>query len=204
MEVDKELEKIFDDPLLDITDREAELFDIPTDMKKAMEKRQSADYIAQRKRCEDFESYRHRFTQVHKDLRTGKRCLLKLSKTENIEAGNFFIISGQLVLLESMDDAKWTENVRGRNGRTRCIYENGTETGREVVNSSTYNPAPRTAVVGIGSTDPGYVNMMNAAIATGSIDACKATASQIQAQAALAALQGTVPTPPPTTGSIDP
>jgi hypothetical protein len=45
---------------------------------------------------------------------------------------------------------------------------------------------------------------MNAAIATGSIDACKATASQIQAQAALAALQGTVPTPPPTTGSIDP
>ena len=127
MEVDKELEKIFDDPLLDITDREAELFDIPTDMKKAMEKRQSADYIAQRKLCEDFESYRHRFTQVHKDLRTGKRCLLRLSKTENIEAGNFFIISGQLVLLESMDDAKWTENVRGRNGRTRCIYENGTE-----------------------------------------------------------------------------
>ena len=86
----------------------------------------------------------------------------------------------------------------------KIIYENGTETGREVVNSSTYNPAPRTAVVGIGSTDPGYVNMMNAAIATGSIDACKATASQIQAQAALAALQGTVPTPPPTTGSIDP
>lgn len=127
MEVDKELEKIFDDPLLDITDREAELFDIPTDMKKAMEKRQSADYIAQRKLCEDFENYRHRFTQVHKDLRTGKRCLLRLSKTENIEAGNFFIISGQLVLLESMDDAKWTENVRGRNGRTRCIYENGTE-----------------------------------------------------------------------------
>lgn len=27
-----------------------------------------------------------------------------------------------------MDDAKWTENVRGRNARTRCIYENGTET----------------------------------------------------------------------------
>ena len=26
-----------------------------------------------------------------------------------------------------MDDAKWSENVRGRNARTRCIYENGTE-----------------------------------------------------------------------------
>ena len=127
MEVDKELEEIFNDPLLDISDQEAELFDIPADMKRAMEKRQSADYIAKRKLCEDFAKYRILFEQVHRDLRAGKRSLVRLSKTENIEAGNFFIISGQMVLLESMEDAKWTENVRGRNGRTRCIYENGTE-----------------------------------------------------------------------------
>ena len=127
MELNKELDKILNDPLLDISDKEAELFDIPTDMKKAMEKRQSADYIAKHRLCEDFYKYRILFEQVHKDLRTGKRCLARLSKTENIEVGNFFIISGQMVLLESMDDAKWTENVRGRNARTRCIYENGTE-----------------------------------------------------------------------------
>ena len=38
MNIDKELEDIFDDPLLEISNREAELFDIPKDMRKAMKK----------------------------------------------------------------------------------------------------------------------------------------------------------------------
>ncbi len=127
MEIDKELEEIFDDPLLDMTEREMELFDIPKDMKEAMEKRQKADYIAQHKLCEDFAKYRGMFSQVHRDLRQGKRSLSRLSKTKNIEPGSFFFIAGQMVYLESMEEAEWTENVRGRNGRTRCIYENGKE-----------------------------------------------------------------------------
>lgn len=127
MDINKELEEIFDDPLLDISDKQANLFDIPEDMQKAMKERKQADYIAQRKLCEDFEQYRPLFKQVHQDLKLGKRNLVRLSKTENITAGNIFVVSGELVLLESMTEAKWTENVRGRNARTRCIYENGTE-----------------------------------------------------------------------------
>ena len=127
MDINKELEKIFDDPLLNISNKEASLFDIPEDMQKVMKDRKHADYIAQRKLCGDFEQYRPLFKQVHQDLKLGKRNLVRLSKTENIEAGNIFVISGELVLLESMAEAKWTENVRGRNARTRCIYENGTE-----------------------------------------------------------------------------
>ena len=128
MDIDKELEEIFNDPLLNLSDKEKELFDIPKDMGAIMSNRNKADYVAQRKLCENFDEYRELFIQVHKDLKNGKRSLVRLAKTENIEVGSVFVIGGQLVYLESMDEAHWTENVRGRNGRTRCIYENGTET----------------------------------------------------------------------------
>lgn len=127
MDIDKELDEIFDDPLLDLSEREVLLFDIPADMRKVADRKNKADYVAQRKRCDDFERYCPLFLQVHQDLKAGRRSLVRLSKTKNIEVGNIFVVSGQLVLLESMADAKWTENVRGRNARTRCIYENGTE-----------------------------------------------------------------------------
>ena len=81
--IDKELEEIFDDPLLEISNREAELFDFPTDMRKSM-KRNSADYVAQHKLCENFDEYRPLFQQVHQDLRQGKRSLIKISKTINL------------------------------------------------------------------------------------------------------------------------
>ena len=115
------------DPLLDVNEREVELFDVPEDMRMVMTAKNKAEYVAQRKVCGDFEHYRPLFQKVHQELKEGKRSLVRLSKTENIEVGNFFIVSGQLVLLQSMTDAKWTENLRGRNARTRCIYENGTE-----------------------------------------------------------------------------
>ena len=46
MDIEKELEGILDDPLLDLSEEEAKLFDIPQDMRKAMTKKK-ADYIAQ-------------------------------------------------------------------------------------------------------------------------------------------------------------
>ena len=58
MDIDKELEKILDDPLLNISEKEAELFDIPTDMRKAMTARNKAYYVAQRRLCEGFDQFR--------------------------------------------------------------------------------------------------------------------------------------------------
>ena len=49
MDIDKELETIWDDPLLDLSQKELGLFDFPSDMKKVMESRNKADYVAQRK-----------------------------------------------------------------------------------------------------------------------------------------------------------
>lgn len=126
MDINKELEAIFDDPLLKLNDEEQSLFDMPQDMRRVIA-RKKPDYVAQHKLCENFEDYKPLFEKVHQELREGKRMLVKLAKTSSVEVGQYFIVSGQLVFLESMDDAKWKENVRGRNARTRCIYENGTE-----------------------------------------------------------------------------
>ena len=123
--IDKELEDIFDDPLLEISDREAELFDIPTDMRKSV-KRNSADYVAQHKLCENFDEYRPLFQQVHQDLRQGKRSLIKISKTINLLPSHYYIVDGQMLLLEMIGEKKQSSNSLP-DGRTRCIYENGTE-----------------------------------------------------------------------------
>lgn len=126
MDIDKELEEIFDDPLLNISEKEVELFDIPADMRKSMEGRNKADYIAQRKLCEDFELYRPLFQQVHQDLKQGRRSLVRISKTINLQAGHYYIAEGQMLLLESIGERTTSSNFLP-DARTRCIYENGTE-----------------------------------------------------------------------------
>ena len=108
MDIDRELEEILDDPLLDISDKETELFDIPADMQKAI-KRNKADYIAQHKLCEDFEHYKPLFKQVHQDLMSGKRSLVKITKTVNLQVGHYYVVDGQLLLLEAIGS---TGNLR--------------------------------------------------------------------------------------------
>ena len=127
MDIDKELEEIFDDPLMDVSYQEARLFDIPTDMKGVMaNKKESPDHVAQRTLCEDFAQFKPLFGNVHHDLKTGKRQLLKISKTTNLQEGRFYLVDGQMVYLASVLDKRKGSNG-SLDGRTRCIYENGTE-----------------------------------------------------------------------------
>lgn len=126
MNIDKELEEIFDDPLLNISETEAKLLDIPEDMRKAKDPKKKADYVAQRKLCENFDKYQPLFKQVHKELKEGKRNLIKVSKTINLQAGHYYIVDGQMLLLESYEAKRQSSNFLP-DGRTRCIYENGTE-----------------------------------------------------------------------------
>ena len=59
MDIDKELEDILNDPLLEMTEKERSLFEIPEDMKKVIEKKRSkADYVAQRKPVKNFTNIR--------------------------------------------------------------------------------------------------------------------------------------------------
>ena len=126
MDLKEELEELFDDPLLEISSKEASLFDIPSDMRKVMESKKQPDYVAQHKRCEDFALYQPMFREVHEELRSGKRSLIRVTKTASMEAGGFYIVGGQMLYLDRVD--KLEKSVNGTlDGRTRCIYENGTE-----------------------------------------------------------------------------
>ncbi len=125
MDIDKELKEIFDDPLLQMSEQEKKLFDIPQDMRKVIAKKK-ADYVAQRKLCENFDDYKPLFEKVHQELKEGKRSLLKINKTATLAAGRYYFVSGQMLLLEKIGELKKSSNFLP-DARTRCIYENGTE-----------------------------------------------------------------------------
>lgn len=71
----------------------------------------------------------------------------------------------------------------------KIVEENGVEVSREVINKSTYKVSPRAAVVGVNTDNPAYAARINAAVASGSIDKCKAEAAAIKAEMAAAAQQ---------------
>ncbi len=71
----------------------------------------------------------------------------------------------------------------------KVVYEDGVEVSREQINSSRYAPSPKSAIVGVGSANPDYTNYMMSAIASGSIDNCRAAAAQVQAAQAAAQAQ---------------
>lgn len=125
MDIDKELEEIFDDPLLKVSYEEAKLFDIPQDMRRVIAKNKP-DYVAQHRLCENFADYKSLFDKVHQELKTGKRSLVKINKTATLAAGRFYFVSGQMLLLEQIGELKRSSNFLP-DARTRCIYENGTE-----------------------------------------------------------------------------
>ncbi len=64
----------------------------------------------------------------------------------------------------------------------KIVKENGVEVSREQVNSSSYKMSPRTAVVGVNTSDPNVYNEIMAAIGTGSIDHVKGVAAALYAQ----------------------
>ena len=125
MDIDKELEAIFDDPLLKMSEEEESLFDIPQDMRRVIAKKKP-DYVAQHKLCENFQDYKPLFAKVHQELREGKRSLVRISKTATLTAGRYYFVGGQMLLLEQIGELKKSSNFLP-DARTRCVYENGTE-----------------------------------------------------------------------------
>lgn len=92
--------------------------------------RAQADFVAQRKPCKDFEKYEPLFKQVQKELAEGKRKLIPF-KMGNLKAGNYYVHNGILFLLESVHFTRKAhyrkDGTRVReDGRTKCIFENGT------------------------------------------------------------------------------
>jgi hypothetical protein len=89
-------------------------------------------YIARRTQCAEYDSkYRPLFESVSKEISEGKRRVTSFNP-DDLEAGRFFILQGMLTYLErdaSVDqtfDFNSGSKIR-RDGRTRCIFNNGTE-----------------------------------------------------------------------------
>lgn len=116
-----------DDPLLHVDEKEALLFDMPADMKKVIG-RKKADYVARYVPCADFDRYQPLFELVHAELKHGRRSLVKVSKTASLVAKHFYMVDGVMLYLESIEDTYMDTGNHLMNGRTRCIFENGTET----------------------------------------------------------------------------
>lgn len=87
--------------------------------------RSDPDFVAQREVCADFDQYEHLFDQVQRELKDGTKKLSTFVESE-MKQGDFFVLSGVLIYLEKIDDP-YRGNSKKINRRTRCIYENGTE-----------------------------------------------------------------------------
>ena len=121
---DEKLAEILKDPIFSVSAESSSLFDIPAYMKEA-EERAKAEYIAKRKKCENFDEYEPMFKNVHRKLKDGSCKLVKFKETHMTE-GTFFVVSGVLTYLDKVHTLKKDSNHK-IDGRTRCIYENGTE-----------------------------------------------------------------------------
>lgn len=93
---------------------------------RASADKRAAEEIANRKKCEQFDSFKPLFVQVKKDLDSGIRQTRPFQTMAEIKRGEFFIVGGQIAYVAEVGEEFMTEYER-RDSRLRVIYDNGTE-----------------------------------------------------------------------------
>lgn len=121
---------IENDPLGLLDDDTAGLFELKN-IKATEKSRAETDFVARRKPCKDFYKYEQQFKDVQKDLKDGKRKLIGF-KLGNLRQEAYYVHNGILFFVEKIEITKKDhykpDGTRVReDGRTRCIFENGTE-----------------------------------------------------------------------------
>lgn len=124
---EEQLEEIMNDPLFDDIESGGDLglFDVPEYMRQRLEARKEAEYIGKRRPCEDFDKYADGFKEIHHGLKSGKYKLIKFS-VKNLKVGSYFVEDGVVGFLAAFDD-EGVNRHGDRDGRTRVIYEDGSE-----------------------------------------------------------------------------
>jgi hypothetical protein len=87
---------------------------------------QAAEEIARRTICKDFDRFEPLFKRAEDDLRAARRRTIPFGKDARIEAGQFFIVSGQMAYVAERGESFKAPNG-GTDARLRVIYDNGTE-----------------------------------------------------------------------------
>jgi hypothetical protein len=96
------------------------------DLKYVPKAQTMPEEIARRRPAEDFDHYEQLFKDCHAGLRAGQRKLLPFRNPSEIEKGKFFVLNGVLLYVAEMGERE-LDQIRKANARTRCIFENGTE-----------------------------------------------------------------------------
>ena len=124
---EEQLDAILNDPLLaDIEDGvDLGLFDIPEYMRQRLDARKEAESVGKRRPCEDFDKYIDGFKEIHQGLKSGKYRLSKFS-IKHLNTGRYFVEDGMIGYLVGIENDK-VDQYGTRDGRTRIIYENGSE-----------------------------------------------------------------------------
>lgn len=86
----------------------------------------TAEEVAQRTACADFDTFRPIFEEVQRQLATGERETVKYQDNAAIEEGQFFILDGQKLLVAAMGELFVGDHGRP-DRRLRVIYDNATE-----------------------------------------------------------------------------
>lgn len=123
-------ELISDDPL-GLLDGDDEADSIYTLSNVKPSERLRPDYIAHRKVCKDFDLYEDAFQRIHDDLEHGRRRLVEFREGD-LHEGCYYVLRGVVLYLEQNLAVKQKIAYKSgakirREGRTRCIFDNGTE-----------------------------------------------------------------------------
>jgi len=87
----------------------------------------AAEEVAKRAPCADFENFKPLFRAVQEDLKSGRRKGRRFKVDASIEAGEFFILGGQIAYVAEVGEPIKTSVVGKPDARLRVIYDNATE-----------------------------------------------------------------------------
>lgn len=88
--------------------------------------KRAAEEIANRQKCEDFDTFKPLFEQVRRELSSGIRETRPFQTMAEIQKGEFFIVGGQIAYVAELGKEFISQYDR-RDSRLRVIYDNGTE-----------------------------------------------------------------------------
>lgn len=97
-----------------------------THVRSAAEKR-SAEEIANRNFCNDFDQFEPFFKLVQEEIKSGQRLVASFGKDRRIDQADFFILSGQTVYVADVGDEFYNQGQNLNDARLRVIYSNKTE-----------------------------------------------------------------------------
>ena len=94
-------------------------------VRSAAEKK-AAEEVANRERCDDFDTFKPLFEQVQRELDDGLRITLPFQDNARIERGDLFIVYGQKAYIADEGD-EFVSDYGRKDCRLRVIFDNATE-----------------------------------------------------------------------------